>query len=305
VNQGMKLRSALVGNALAASGHNALTARLVEESGFDVVWASGLEIAASHGVPDANILTMTDVLRTASNMAAAVDVPVLADCDSGFGDIGNVVAMVQAFERAGVAGACIEDKTFPKTNSFAGGPQVLVPIENMVAKLCAAKAAQRIPDFVVVARTEALIAGLNMDEALRRAEAYERAGADALLIHSKKSTAVEIVEFCQRYRGRIPLIAVPTSYPDTSAAHLHQQGIALVIFANQTLRCAVLAIRATLAKMRAAGSAHVVEEDVCSLGDLFALQGVDALLEAQEHYYEKARDIVSFSGNQSVEGATP
>jgi phosphoenolpyruvate phosphomutase len=285
------LRTVLANGGLAASGHDGLTARLVEDAGFDVVWASGLEISASYGVPDANILTMTEVLHRAANMAASVSTPVLADCDSGFGDVGNVVAMTRAFEAAGVAGVCIEDQTFPKVNSLADGPHDLVPVEHMMAKVYAAKQAQRSTDFVVVARTEALIAGGSVEEALHRARAYEQAGADALLIHSRRPTAAEIAAFCWRYCGRAPLIAVPTTYPATSAAELHAMGISLVIYANQTLRRAVRAIRETLASIRADGSAHGVDDQLCSIQDLFDLQGMGTLLREWQHYQQKAREV--------------
>ena len=221
---------------MAASAHNPLSAILVEEAGFPVIWASGLELSASRGVPDANVLTMADVLESTRQMAAAVEIPVLADCDSGFGDIGNVIEMVKQFESAGVAGVCIEDKTFPKLNSFAAGSQEMVAKEAMAAKILAAIDARRDSSFVIVARIESFISGAGLTDALERAEIYERAGADALLIHSKEPHADEIRSFIESYRGALPLIAVPTTYSSVTAAALHALGIALVIYANQTLR---------------------------------------------------------------------
>jgi phosphoenolpyruvate phosphomutase len=188
---------------MAASAHNMLSARLVEQAGFPVLWASGLELSAAKGVPDANILTMSDVLESARELAHAVDIPVLADCDSGYGDVGNVAAMVRSFEAGSIAGVCIEDKIFPKLNSFAVGAQDLVPVEDMVARLIAAVDAKVDSDFVVVARLESLIAGQPMEDALFRARAYEAAGADALLIHKKQKSADQIAEFCARYDGKL------------------------------------------------------------------------------------------------------
>ena len=282
---------------MAASGHSALTAQLVEEAGFEVVWASGLEISAAHGVPDANILSVTDVLQAASEMAAAVSLPVLADSDSGFGNIGNVMAMVKAFESADIAGICLEDKTFPKINSFASAPQTLVPTVDMVAKLSAAKAAQSNAEFVVIARTEALIAGLGMDEALRRAQAYEMAGADALVVHSRLPTSVQVEEFCRRYDGVAPLIPIPTSFPGSDADKLFDAGIALVIYANHTLRSAIPAMRAALAHIRAVGSTQNIEGNLCSIEDIFDLQGMSRLLAAQEQFQARAREIESRLGD--------
>ena len=235
---GEYLREVLRGGTrgMAASAHNPLSAILVEEAGFPVIWASGLELSASRGVPDANVLTMADVLESTRQMAAAVEIPVLADCDSGFGDIGNVIEMVKQFESAGVAGVCIEDKTFPKLNSFAAGSQEMVAKEAMAAKILAAIDARRDSSFVIVARIESFISGAGLTDALERAEIYERAGADALLIHSKEPHADEIRSFIESYRGALPLIAVPTTYSSVTAAALHALGIALVIYANQTLR---------------------------------------------------------------------
>jgi phosphoenolpyruvate phosphomutase len=155
-----------------AGAHDGLTARLVEEAGFDGVWASGFEISASHGVPDASILTMTDTLAASRIMADAVKVPVIADCDTGFGNSINAIRTVQAFEAAGMAGLCIEDNVFPKRCSFYPGvKRLLADIDEHALKIRAAiNAGSR--DFVVIARTEALIAGWGLEEALRRGRAY-------------------------------------------------------------------------------------------------------------------------------------
>ena len=115
--------------------HNGLTAKLVEEAGFEGVWSSGFEISTSHAVPDANILTMTDFLNAATEMAHTVSIPVVADCDTGYGNSNNVMHMVKMFECAGVAAVCIEDKKFPKVNSFISGRQELAPIAVLYRQL--------------------------------------------------------------------------------------------------------------------------------------------------------------------------
>lgn len=178
------------------SAHNPLGARLAERAGFDGVWSSGLEVSASQGVPDTDILTMSELLGVASSMAAAVDVPVIADCDAGYGNAHNVMNMIRRYEAAGIAAVSIEDKRFPKVNSFIPGRQELAPIGEFCGKLAAAKEAQRHPGLMVIARIEALIAGWGMDEALRRGEAYARAGADAVLIHAKCDSLNLSCSFC-------------------------------------------------------------------------------------------------------------
>ncbi|MDQ0424645.1 isocitrate lyase/phosphoenolpyruvate mutase family protein [Cellulomonas iranensis] len=279
--------------ATAAGAHNPLTAALVEEAGFDVVWASGLEISASMGVPDANVLSVTECLSTAAAMAARVGIPVLADCDSGFGGITNVIHMVQDYEAAGIAGVCIEDKTFPKLNSFVAGPQQLVPIEDFAGKIAAAVASRRSADFVVVARIEAFIAGHGLEEALRRARAYELAGADALLVHSKLAVPDEVVAFCDHYTGDVPVVAVPTTYASTTMDELHAAGVSLAIYANQGLRSAIASTRETFAAILRHGCASAVESRLVPLSDVFGLQGTARMLEAEKRFEQVGRGVAA------------
>jgi len=169
--------------------HNALGARLIEKAGFEGVWASGLEISASYAVPDANIVSMSQYLDAARQMNEAVSIPIVSDCDTGYGNANNVIYMVKMFEAAGIAGVCIEDKKFPKDNSLLeGGRQNLASIEEFQGKIKAAKDTQESEDLVIIARLEALIAGWGQEEALKRAHAYTDAGADVILIHSRKNT---------------------------------------------------------------------------------------------------------------------
>jgi phosphoenolpyruvate phosphomutase len=170
------------GPIVIAGAHHGLGARLVEEAGFHGVWASGFEISASYGVPDASILTMTETLDAARKMADAVRIPVIADCDTGFGNAINAIRTVEAFEAAGVAGLCIEDNIYPKRCSFYPGVRrQLADLDEQALKIKACvNAGSR--EFSVIARTEALIAGWGLEEALRRGRAYADAGADAVLI---------------------------------------------------------------------------------------------------------------------------
>src|SRR5262244_782365 len=141
-----------------AGAHDGLSARLVEEAGFDGVWASGFEISASHAVPDASILTMSEMLDASRRMTDAIAIPVVADADTGFGNAINAIRTVQAFERAGIAGLCIEDNVFPKRCSFYPGvKRLLTDIDEQALKIGAAVGARATPEFVVIARTEALI----------------------------------------------------------------------------------------------------------------------------------------------------
>ncbi|RAJ35259.1 phosphoenolpyruvate mutase [Kitasatospora sp. SolWspMP-SS2h] len=280
------LRDGLNGSEVIrlVGAHSALSAKLGQDAGFEAIWASGLEISASRALPDANVLSMAECLEAAAQIADAVDVPVLADCDSGFGGVGNVAHMVRSYQARGLAGVCIEDKQFPKLNSFVEGHQDLAPIGDFAAKITAAKEARTGEDFVVVARIEAFIAGAGLDEALRRATVYEAAGADALLIHSKLSTPEEVFAFRAAYTGALPVIVVPTTYPQVTAAELTERRFGGVIYANQGLRAAISAMRDVLGQIGAAGSTHAVEGSIATLKDVFALQNVDALLARQERH---------------------
>src|SRR5438045_8294801 len=208
--------------AVAMAAHNALAAKLAAGAGFDAIWGSGFELSASYAVPDASILSMDVHLDMMRAIGEVQDAPVIADIDTGFGNAVNVAYVVPRYAAAGVAAVVIEDKTFPKDSSLrAGGRQELVPVTEFQGKLAAAKAAGTI---LVIARTQTLIAGLGQDEALRRGEAYAEAGADGVLIHSKQKTPDEILVFCGAWRSRVPLVLVPTSYPQLSFADLAALG---------------------------------------------------------------------------------
>lgn len=278
-----RLRELLAGPRLvrAVGAHSGLSARLVEASGFDAVWASSFELSTSHALPDASILTMSEALEAARDMHEAVSIPVIADCDTGFGDEPNVAHMVRRYESSGIAGICIEDKVFPKMNSLVAAGQELLELDRFVDKLRAARRAQRSADLVLIARTEALISGLDVDEALRRANAYVDAGADAILVHSKAPTPDQVWAFLAAWRGRAPIVVVPTTYYDVSAADLERRGVRVVIYANHGLRAAVRAMKETLGELHRDGSSRQVEDRIATVAELLELQGMPSLIEAR------------------------
>ena len=252
---------------------DAMSAKLVEMHGFDAVWAGSFAISATHALPDASIMTMTEFLGVTTNMVDACKIPVIADCDTGFGGPMNVSHMVKKYENAGVAAISIEDKIFPKQNSLLeDGKQELLSEKEFVAKIIAAKDARLNPNFMIIARTEALIAGLGMNEAIQRARAYENAGADAILIHSKKNTPDEIFEFADTWNGKLPLVIVPTSYPTIKINDLEIHKIKMIIYANQTLRAAHAAMERILSQILNSESLSNVKEEISSMEDIFHLQ---------------------------------
>lgn len=252
---------------------DAMSAKLVEMHNFDAIWAGSFAISATHALPDASIMTMTEFLNATANMVDACKIPVIADCDTGFGGPSNVSHMVKKYENAGVSAISIEDKIFPKQNSLLeGGKHDMISEKEFVAKIIAAKEAKRDQNFMIIARTEALIANLGMDEAIQRAKAYEKAGADAILIHSKKNTPDEIFEFADTWGGNLPLVIVPTSYPTIRLSELKQHKIKIIIYANQTLRAAHAAMNRVLDQIVDSESLDNVKEQISSMEDIFQLQ---------------------------------
>lgn len=262
---------------LVIGAHDGLGARLGEEAGFDAIWASGLEISTSAGVLDACILGMSDFLEAAVEINHATRLPVICDCDNGFGNAIHVAHLVTRYEAAGIAAVCIEDKQFPKMNSFVPGFQKLVSVEEFTAKMRAATLARRDARFTIIARVEALIADMGVEEALRRAEAYTKAGADAILIHSKKNRPDEILEFLDRWERRSPIFVVPTTYPNVTATQLGEAGASAVIYANHGIRATIQALSEVLPEIVREKSTRTVEPRIAGLERVFQLQGIEDL----------------------------
>ncbi|MFE0176017.1 phosphoenolpyruvate mutase [Streptomyces sp. NPDC059002] len=268
--------------------HNGLSAKLVERAGFEGIWASGLSIAAALGVRDSNEASWTQVLEIAEFMSDATRVPILLDGDTGYGNFNSVRRLVRKLEQRGIAGVCIEDKLFPKLNSFVrDGAQPLADAEEFAGKIEAAKASQRDPDFVVVARTEALVAGQGLAEALRRAELYRCAGADAILIHSARPDAGEVLAFKGEWAERLPVVIVPTTYYMTPTEVFAEHGFSTVIWANHLMRSALRAMQITASRIFAEQNLRSVEDTVASLAEVFDLQGEDELARAEQRWLPK------------------
>ena len=282
-----KLRRMLESDRLEflMEAHNGLSARIVREAGFNGIWASGLSIAAQFGVRDNNEASWTQVVDMLEFMADASDLPILLDGDTGYGNFNNLRRLVRKLEQRGIAGVCIEDKQFPKTNSFLNGErQPLADIEEFAGKIAAGKDTQKDPNFSIVARVEALIAGWGMEEALRRAEAYRRAGADAILIHSKLSKPDEIVTFAREWARRAPLVIVPTRYYSTPTEVFREAGISVVIWANHMVRAAVSAMQSVAHEIHGSETLVNVEDRIVSVNEIFRLQDADEYSAAERLY---------------------
>jgi phosphoenolpyruvate phosphomutase len=275
------------GVVVTVGAHDALTARLIEIYGFDAVWVSGFGVSTmAHALPDLNLLTMTEALAAAGRIDAATELPVVADCDNGFGGYNNVVRTVREYERTGIAGICIEDNQFPKRNSLLDDSvkRELLPADEQASRIAAGKAEQQDESFTIIARVEALIAGHGVAEACRRADAYVEAGADAILIHSRDRSLTEIGEFLRQWRGTgsVPLVAVPTLFPTYSAQQLAAMGFRMTIFANQVMRAAVRGMEDALKILAEQQRAAAVDDSIAALDHVFDLVGTREAIEAEE-----------------------
>nr|CAD7194198.1 unnamed protein product [Timema douglasi] len=223
--------------------HSGLSARIVQETGFSGIWASGLGISAQLGVRDSNEASWTQVLEVVEFMADATNIPILLDADTGYGNFNNARRLIRKLEDRGVAG---------KASTLV----------HVIYHEVACKDHQRDPDFCVVARVEAFIAGWGLDEALERANAYREAGADAVLIHSKKADPSDIEAFMAKWNNKAPVVIVPTKYYSTPTSRFHELGIATVIWANHNLRASVTAMQETSRRILSDQSLLNVEKKV-------------------------------------------
>ena len=286
--KGRLLRDKMADSGLVhiMAAHSPLSARLAKEAGFDGIWASGFELSALYGLADVSLVSMTQHLDMLRAMADRVDLPIVADIDTGFGNAINVIHAVQQYERAGASAVVIEDKSFPKVTSLiADGRQDLLRIEEFQGKIEAACRTRVDSGFLVIARDEALIAGLGENEALKRAAAYEEAGADMILIHSKQKTPDEVESFVRAWKGRVPIVIVPTAYPEMTAERIRAlEKIKMVIYGNHAIRAAVTAMQDVFAAILRDGGIQNVDKRIVSVEEIFRLQDMDQVKINEKRY---------------------
>jgi phosphoenolpyruvate phosphomutase len=288
--------------------HNGITARIAEEAGFNAIWAGGLCMSAQYGVRDSNEASWTQVLEMLEFMADASTVPILLDGDTGYGNFNNVRRLVAKLEQRNIAAVCIEDKLFPKTNSFIdGNKQELAEIDEFCSRIKAGKDAQKDDDFSIITRVEAFIAGWGLTEALKRAEAYHEAGSDGILIHSALSNPSEVLAFKKEWADRSPVVIVPTKYYSTPTDVFREAGFSLAIWANHMLRAAIVAMRDCAETLHREQSLLSMEDRIAPVKEIFRLQGASELQDAEDRYLpqrgEAARVIVLAASRGTALGA--
>ena len=273
------------GQTIVAPGaFDPLAARLVEEAGFPAVYMTGFGTSAALiGRPDVGLLTMTEMAASAGRIADCVDIPVIADADTGYGNPLNVIRTVGAYEAAGVAGIHIEDQVAPKKCGHMEGKQV-IGAQEMAAKVRAAVEARAQREFVIIARTDArAVEGL--ERALERARLYREAGADVLFIEALVSEA-EIEEAARAFPG-VPLLfnwAEGGKTPPVSLVRLTELGYRIVIFPIGTLLAATAAMRAILREIATAGTPAAALADLPTFGEFVDFIGLPQVREAEQRY---------------------
>ena len=271
-----------------AGAHDPLSARLAELAGFDGIWASGLGLATSQTVPDLGLLGASETLQLSRNISLAVEVPVAVDCNDGFGDEATAAFTAGRAARLGLAGICVEDKVGAKTNSFRPGGQ-LAPLDVMTGRIKAAHCAVEGKPLGIVARTEALVVGRSVSEAVDRAEAYVAAGASGVLIHAKNPDTSALLETCTLLSSEHPDIeiwVIPTTFVETPRDVLQRAGVSVVVYANQSLRAAIRSMRRILDAI-ARGRLEGIDAEICPMADVFDLTSTKT--------YEDYRKIESCS----------
>ena len=274
---------------LLMEAHNGISSKIVEEAGFSGIWASGLSMSASYGVRDSNEASWTQVLEMLEFMSDATSIPILVDGDTGYGNFNNLRRAVQKLCQREIAGVCIEDKLFPKTNSFIGEGQPLAEIDEFCGKIKAGKDSQTNDDFCLIARVEALISGWGMQEALKRAQAYHAAGADGILIHSKKADGEEILEFLKEWGNRCPVVIVPTTYHTTPTNEFLKAGTSIIIWPNHNIRASISAMREVSRRIYREQSLTGIEGTISSVKDIFDLMENAELAEAEKAYLPQSQ----------------
>lgn len=274
---------------LAPGAYDALSARIVEAVGFDAVYMTGFGTAASLlGYPDVGLVTMNEMVDNARRIVEAVNIPVIADADTGYGNPINVIRTVQAYEDAGVAGIHIEDQVFPKKCGHITGKQV-VPKDDMVEKIAAARDAKRNKDFLIIARTDA-IAIEGIESAIERAKEYYKAGADMIFVEAPEN--MEHIRLIARELKGIPLLfnwAEGGKTPPVDLNTLRELGFKIVIFPISTLLSATKAMIRVLETIKKDGTPINVMSELFPFKEFLNFIGLPEVQELEKKYVSKER----------------
>lgn len=279
-----RLRQLMAGNGpvVAPGGYDGISARMIERAGFPAVYASGGAIARSTGIPDLGLMSMAEITERLTTMVDAVDVPVIADADTGYGNALNAQHMVRAFERAGVAGFHLEDQQFPKRCGHYDDKSI-VPVREMAQKIRAVKDAANDPDLVLIARTDGL-AVEGFEATIDRSHAYMEAGADVIFVEAPTSVEqIERIAELLPYPKLINMFAGGKT-PLIPTERLGELGYAIVIIPSDLQRAAIFAMEQTLNAIKRDGSSASFQDKMVSFGDREVIIGTKDWLERDKAY---------------------
>lgn len=257
---------------IGVGAHDALTASLVQRAGFNLAWVGSFEASTYRQLPDINLITSTEMAETVRAVRSGCDLPVFVDADNGYGSDETAVRALDMFAAAGADAVCIEDNAFPKRNSlYATQDRKLEHSEAFAERL--SRLMGRKTGLKIIARTEALTAGLGPDEAVRRLEAYIGAGADAVFVQCNGRCADQLPEVVTRVAGKAPLVLAPTSLPETSADEFFDLGANAVVYANVVSRATVRGVTRMLTTLGRSRRLDHITDELSELDEIFDLTG--------------------------------
>ena len=295
------------GHAVGIEAHSGLSGLVAEKLNFDFIWESSLTDSASKGLPDASIVGNESRLHTIDEILNVTTKPMIVDGDTG-GDEDNFRFLIKRLENQGVSAVIVEDKVFPKRNSFGG--TVSSGMENpeiFAQKLKVGVETKSTENFLIIARLESLIAGLGMNETLSRAEKYINAGVDGIMIHSKIKDPKEVLDFIPKFEkictniGRRPyLIAVPTTYNSIKDNELFKSGVDIIIHANHLLRASYNAMTETAKLILDSERSYEADSQISSVKEIFSVVGYDKIIERDKEKAPEITGIIASAGDHKI-----
>jgi 2-methylisocitrate lyase-like PEP mutase family enzyme len=254
---------------VGAGAHDALTARLVEAAQFDLVWLGSLEVSARFCVPDRNLLTISEMDSVVREVRTAVSLPLYVDCDNGYGSDLNAVRAVKVLEASGAAAICVEDNAFPKRNSLELGEHAVVETEEFAKRLEQMTAARE--NLKIIARTEALVAGLGPAAAVARLRRYAETGVDGLFFQVNSSCKDQLFPVLEEVAGLLPITLAPTALPEVPLTTFAELGVHTVVFANVVARGIVGTLSGLLTRLKATGRLADVDQSIAPVKTVLEL----------------------------------
>ena len=295
------------GHAVGLEAHSGLSGLVTEKLDFDFIWESSLTDSASKGLPDASIVGNESRIHTIDEILNVTTKPMIVDGDTG-GDEDNFRFLIKRLENQGVSAVIVEDKIFPKRNSFGGTVGAGMEDPDIFSKkLEVGMRTKSTKDFLIIARLESLIAGLGMNETMMRAEKYINAGVDGIMIHSKQKDPYEVLEFIPKYEklcskiGRRPyLISVPTTYNSITDDELFDSGVDIIIHANHLLRASYNSMLETAKLISESKRSYEADENISSVKEIFSAVGYDKIIERDKEKSPEISALIASAGNESI-----